>query len=154
MIIDTIENAAQYEKLLPGIGKAMKILNNKLLRLAHKPDGRYEIDGDNLFFLIQRFATKPIEQGKVEAHQKYIDVQYVVSGKEMIGYAPVGSLEIDTPYDEKADAAFYKKTDKITHLKLVGGTFCVFYPADAHMPGCQLDGAAEEVHKIVVKIRV
>ena len=153
MIIDTIENAAQYEKLLPGIGKAMKILNNKLLRLAHKPDGRYEIDGENLFYLIQRYTTKPIEQAMVESHQKYIDVQYVVSGKEMIGYAPTAWLEVDTPCDKEADAAFYKKNNKITHLKLVGGMFCVFYPADAHMPCCQLDGAAE-VHKVVVKIRV
>ena len=153
MIIDSIENATQYEKLLPGIAKAMKILNNKLLRLAHKPDGRYEIDSDNLFFIIQRYTTKPIEQGRLEAHQKYIDVQYVVSGKEMIGYAPTGSLEIDTPYDKETDASFYKKTDHITHLKLTSGMFSIFYPVDAHMPGCQFDGPAQ-VHKVVVKIRV
>ena len=52
MIIDVVENATRYEKLLPGIGKAMKILNNKTLNLVNQPDGRYDINGDNLFYII------------------------------------------------------------------------------------------------------
>ncbi|NIA16994.1 MAG: DUF386 family protein [Planctomycetes bacterium] len=151
MIIDTIKNAAQYEKLSEAIAKGLKILNDK--SLINQSDGRYDIDGDNLFFLIQRYTTKPIEQGKTESHQKYIDIQYTVSGREMIGYAPTSLLKIDTPYDSDKDVALYKSNGKITHLNLEGETFAVFYPDDAHMPGCQLNGPTE-VHKIVVKIRI
>ena len=156
MIIDTVKNVAQYEKLSPAITKALKVLSNQHpinKNLINQPDGRYDVDGDDLFFLIQRYTTKPGEGGKLEAHEKYIDVQYVVSGEEMIGYAPAGLLEVDTLYNKEIDAAFYKSNDKMTRLNLESGMFAVFYPEDAHMPCCQLDGPAE-VHKIVVKIRV
>lgn len=153
MIVDIVENAAQYENLSPAIAKALKVISDKNLNLINQPDGRYDIDGDNLFFLIQRYTTKPAEQGKIESHQKYIDIQYIVSGREMIGYAPTSLLEIDTPYDSDKDAVFHKSNNKITHLNLEGGMFAIFYPDDAHMPGCQLNGSTE-VHKIVVKIRI
>ena len=151
MITDTIENAAQYENLSEAITKGLKILSDK--NLINQPDGRYDVDGNNLFFLIQRYTTKPLEQGRLEAHQNYIDIQYVVSGQELIGYAPAPLLEIETPYGKDNDVVFYAKNDKITNLKLDSGMFCIFYPVDAHMPCCQLNGPTD-VHKIVVKIRV
>jgi len=36
------------------------------------------------------YQTKPREQGIWEAHRKYIDVQYMIQGSELMGWASIG----------------------------------------------------------------
>src|SRR5262245_7996093 len=104
MIYDTLQNASLYA--VPGtlgsrIAKAFDFLRRPDLATVER--GRHDIDGDNVFALVQDYETKPREQGKWEAHRKYIDVQYVVSGDECIGYANLGTLKITKDYDDKDD---------------------------------------------------
>jgi YhcH/YjgK/YiaL family protein len=151
MIVDKIENADTYVKLSEAIAKALEVLRDK--ELVEKDDGRYDVDGDNLYYLVQRYMTKPMEQCKLEAHKRYIDIQFVAAGEEIMGYCPVENLDVQTPYNPEKDIVFYKKPENITEVKLDGGMFAVLSPQDAHMPKCQIEGPSE-VHKVVVKVKI
>ena len=73
-------NTARWEK-------AFKFLkNNDLAKLELK---RYDIDGDDLFATVSEYMSKNEETTKFEAHRKYIDIQYVISGKEIMNIAPL-----------------------------------------------------------------
>ena len=113
--------------------------------------GRIEIAGDRVFALPQSYAPKPVAEGRFEAHRRYLDVQYIASGAEMIGWAPTPQLEAETPYHPEQDIAFYRVPARYTPLALVAGVFAVFYPEDAHMPCLELGGQGQ-VEKIVVKV--
>jgi YhcH/YjgK/YiaL family protein len=151
MVIDKLENAYLYTSLSAKIGKGFEVLKDK--KLSTKKDGRYDINGDNLYYIIQRYTTKPIKEGRLEAHKKYIDIQFVASGEEVIGHSFPGQLNIQEPYDEAKDVVFYKVPDEINTVKLSKGMFCILFPQDGHMPGCQLNGPSNVV-KVVVKLKI
>jgi YhcH/YjgK/YiaL family protein len=151
MIVDKLENANLYAGISDKINAALEILKDPAI--ADKADGRYDVDGDNLYYMVQRYSTAPIEEGKIEAHKKYIDIQFVAAGCETIGYAPIAPLEIDVPYDEKGDVVFYKKHDLLSRVKVCRSMFCILFPGDGHIPGRACCGSSD-VCKIVVKVRI
>jgi len=114
---------------------------------------RYDIDGDKLYAPVSEYLTKNEEDARYEAHQKYIDLQYVVTGKELIGIAPM-SLKKDVlePYDGTKDIEFLTVTGGENRLA-IPDRFFIFFPEDAHRPGLK-DGENLPVRKIVVKIKV
>ena len=151
MIIDTIENASLYANLSDGIARGLAVLKDT--EIDQKPDGRCEIDGDDLYYVLQHYTTKPFDEGKLEAHHKYIDIQFITSGVESIGVASLEGFAVSEPYNEETDAIFYEPPADIDRITLRPGMFCVFFPQDGHMPSRQFT-TPEEVRKIVVKIRV
>ena len=151
VIVDKIQNTNLYTCCDDRLAKAFEILKDK--SLTEKPDGKYEVDGKNLYYLIQRYQSKPLTEGRFEAHQKYIDIQYVAAGEEMLGYAPIDGLEIQAPYNPEKDIIFYNKPEKFTPVHLKAGLFAVLYPNDAHMPGRAIDNLSQ-VLKIVVKVKI
>lgn len=151
MIVDYIENAYLYIGLSDGLRKAFEIIKDKAL--SQKADGRYEVDGDKLYYIVQYYTTKLREECKLEAHKKYIDVQFVVTGQEIIYHTPLNGLKIETPYDQTKDVAFYKVPADLTAIHLRPRMFCILFPQDAHIPGCPLD-VPSNVHKVVVKVRM
>ena len=150
MIHDTLANAARYEALSPRFAAAFAWLRGV--------DGtqapcRHDIDGDHCFALVQTYATKP-EAVKYEAHRKYIDVQFIHSGRETILWAPLAVMgEAVTPYDDSKDAVFFAPVADHTALHLGPGHFTIFYPRDAHAP-CLQWGGPEQVFKVVIKVAV
>ena len=112
MILDSIKNAGTYKSLSPLIAKSLEALER--LDFSDIPDGKYEIDGDKIFYMVQRYTTKPFETALPEAHEKYIDVQFVVSGSEVIGYCPIDGLEVQTPYNAEKDVVFFNQPTTIT----------------------------------------
>ncbi len=151
MIVDKIENAHLYVNLSENIAKALEIL--KSTDFAEKKDGRYDVDGDNLYYFVQRYETRPLSQCKLEAHKNYIDIQFVADGEELLGYCPLENLETREPYNQAKDVALYKVPARITLVNLQPGMFCLLFPQDAHMPKCQLD-APSNVLKVVVKVKI
>lgn len=147
MIIDTLENTSRYECLHARFKAAFDFLKDT--DLAALPDGRSEIDGDRLYALKQTYQTKPLEGGKLEAHRKYIDIQFVVSGEEYIGYAPLVDQKPVDPFNEEKDIGFYQGDASLT--KISAGMFAIFYPNDAHLPSRYLE-ASLAVKKIVMKV--
>jgi YhcH/YjgK/YiaL family protein len=157
MIVDKIENSKLYSGLSARLAKALEVLKKE--DFSKKADGRYDIDGSNLYYLVQRYQTKPADQCKLEAHKDYIDIQFVSAGEEILAYTPIDNLETATPYNKEKDIIFYKTPANISSINLTAGIFCVLFPDDAHMPKCQLKSpsnlsAGADVLKIVVKLKI
>lgn len=124
--------------------------DNDLTKLELK---RYDLDGDNLFITLSEYNTKNPEDAKFEAHRKYIDIQYVVSGSEMVGIAPLITQDsVLQPYDATKDIEFVT-IKKPLFVNAVPTRFFIFFPEDAHMPGLKEETNAP-VRKAVVKVRI
>ncbi len=131
--------------------KAFNFLkNNDLSKLELK---RYDIDGDNLYATVSEYMSKNADSTNFEAHRKYIDIQYVVSGKEIINIVPLASEStIITPYDAARDIEFMKYSN-VVNFKATPSEFFIFFPDDAHRPGLR-DEQSAPVRKIVIKLKV
>jgi YhcH/YjgK/YiaL family protein len=151
MVLDTIDNAHLYNGLHPRFARAFEILKDKTL--SHKDDGKYLVDGDKIYYTIQRYTTKPLNTGKLEAHRKYIDIQFLLSGFELLGYAPLKGLTVTEEYNPQKDIAFFETPKEITKVILEPGLFCILFPSDAHLPGCYINEPSN-VRKVVIKIRL
>ncbi len=149
MIVDKIENINLYFGLGERFHVALSYLKKN--KFENVKDGRYEIDGDNIYALVSRYLTKPIENGKWESHKKYIDVQFVAEGKERIGHSNLNGMSVIEKYKEDKDIQFLNGTgDFITAEK---NTFVILFPQDVHMPGILADNQQYEVIKVVVKVK-
>jgi YhcH/YjgK/YiaL family protein len=149
MILDKIENSSKYFPLEAGFEKGFKYLTET--DMANLTDGRYDIDGDNVFVLISSYDTKNPAEKLPEAHRKYADIQYMISGCEKIGYANLEAQKITKEYNEEKDIIFY---DEISfYIKMDEGKFALFLPDDIHMPGI-VDGEVKKVKKAVVKVKL
>ena len=148
MIIDSLDNAALYQGLGSDIAKALDYLAaNDFSTMA---PGRYDIDGDTVYAMVQRYDTKLREKGVWEAHRRYIDVQYVASGIETMGYANIAGLTETQPYSEEKD--YLLLAGKGDFVTASAGTFIIFFPHDAHMP-CLAYEDPTPVLKVVVKVQ-
>lgn len=149
MIVDKIENSHLYNSLGEKIIKAFEIL--KQTDFSKLEPGKYDVDGDNIFYMINHYKTKNMEGSESEVHRKYIDVQYMVSGNECIGYAPLENQVPTKKYDEEGDFAFYN--EKVSTVTMKPGMFAIFYPTDLHMPGI-IHNESTDVVKVVIKVKV
>ena len=149
MIINKLSNAEQYYSVSKRIEIALKYLKNT--DLAKLEPGKYEIDGKNVLAVVSEYETKDIEKGKWEAHKNHIDIQFVVSGREKIGYTHINEMKPDSEYNEVKDVIFLKGEGDM--LLVNEGTFAIFAPEDAHMPGINVEDS-QHVKKVVVKIVV
>jgi len=147
MILDNIRNCEMYTAENKGLEKGFEFIKEYLKNPLEA--GKYEIDGDKVYAVVQEYETKA--PGKFEAHKKYIDIQFIVSGKELIGYENIKALTPDTEYDAEKDFMLFEGKKGTTELILESGMFAVFYPEDGHMPGCMAE-SPEKVVKIVVKV--
>jgi len=149
MIFNTLKSSATYETLGPLFAKAFQWL--RTVDVSTLPDGKTLLDGDNLFVLVQRGLSKPLDQCKWEAHKNYADIQCVVAGKELQMWHPLEKTTLGEYIAEKDFQAL--TTTAWTELTVEAGAFTVFFPADAHRPSIQIPGT-EPVVKLVVKVRV
>jgi YhcH/YjgK/YiaL family protein len=149
MIIDKLTNRSLYRIENNGISLALEYLASA--DLDNTADGRYAIDGDNIFALISTYETKDREGSYLEAHRKHIDVQYVASGSELLGYLSAAGQKIYKEYDGEKDIMFYN--EEPSFLEFQKGTFVVLFPNDLHMPGIK-NGQSCRVKKVVVKVKM
>ena len=149
MILDLLANSTAYEKLHPGFSSAFYFLRKT--DLATISEGRYAIDGERIYAIVQEYDTKPLAEGFLETHTRYIDIQYLIAGEELIGYAPLTDQAVHTPYDNDKDISFLKGA--ADPIRVQQGQFAVFFPHDAHMPG-RTAGAPAHVRKVVIKVSV
>lgn len=149
MIYDSLKHLEAYKGIHPGVYRGLELLRDT--DFSKLEDGRYEVDGDGLFYSIQSYDAKPANDTP-EAHKKYVDIQFLLSGQEKMG---VGALEDMTDLAEarpEGDIWFYHgPLDEVT---LSGDKFAVLFPGDAHAPGIAVEGAPTACRKCVVKVRV
>ncbi len=152
MITSTLPQLHWYKIIGPYFTKAI----NYALATDFVPmePGKYEIDGDNVFAIVNEFTTKPAAECDPESHQVYADIQIVISGTEKFGYAPLMEQEPATPYNTENDVSFYSLSDEeISYLTLGAGQFIIFFPSDIHQPET-FHHQPELVKKVVLKVKV
>jgi len=147
MILDTLDNAAKYAGLKIGISEAFGFLDQP--GLTELPAGKYEIAGDRVYAIIERVNGRKVEDGELEAHRKYIDIQYVISGDESMGWKNREGLVNSMDYDEDRDLEFFQG-EPASIVRVPPRSFAVFLPTDAHLP---LIGDGP-IHKVIVKVAV
>jgi YhcH/YjgK/YiaL family protein len=163
MICDTINNRKDYSGYGELMTKGLRWLADT--QLDSLPEGRHVIDGEKLYAIVQQYVPIPPSDGIWESHRRYLDIQYLVSGAEVIGYCPIDRLTIAENYDEQKDVILYDRgIEAGSALKMEKGMFAVFFPQDAHIPklSCQAlsDPDSESasiqqpVRKIVLKVAV
>jgi YhcH/YjgK/YiaL family protein len=145
MIIDNLTNCEKYESLHKDFKLVFDFLkNNDLSKLEC---GKHQLKGDDVFFNLQEYETKPTQ--KLEAHKKYIDIQVVATGEEFMGYTNIENTTISEDYDPIKDVMFLN--GKVDKLLATNKNFLIFYPEDAHMPALSVN-EAQHVKKAIFKI--
>ena len=148
MVIDSLKNAAQYTALHPLFAKAFAFLADHDLNTLEP--GRHEIDGDNMWANIMVAPLKDLDTARMEVHDKYIDIQVVISPKETYGW--IARTDCKSPQGEmntEKDVLFFD--DKATaFVTLYPNEFAIFFPADGHQP---MIGEGE-IRKCIIKVRV
>ena len=146
-----IADSARYEGYHPRFARAFEFMRRP--DLASLKPGRYEIDGDNMWAMIQEAKLTPFgDVQRAEVHGRYIDIQAPLDGPETIGLLALTPKErAALDFDEAKDyALFDRKTRAYTFQP---GDFGVFVPPyGAHAPCKSLDGATR-VKKLVIKVR-
>ncbi len=146
MILATIEQAYRYINCRAGLSRGFEFLQNT--QLDELPDGKLEIDGGRLFAIVAHDQGRGRDGAILEAHRKYIDIQYVVSGNELIGWQPLPTCKtVKQAYNAETDLAFFLDRPS-SWFELAPRSFAVFFPEDAHAPLA----AQGPVHKVVVKV--
>lgn len=148
MIFDNISSSKKYENINPHFNKAFEFLKREDLNTL--PAGRYEIEGSEVFALIQEYETKELEDKVYEAHKMYIDLQYMLEGEERMGFLPIDKLSIEAPYSKETDAMLLGGEKVLQGLR--AGEFYIFFPEEPHMPGVK-NNETMKVKKVVIKIK-
>ena len=131
MIIDTLRHSERYYVLGEKFQKAFEFLKNN--DISKMELGKHQIDGDEVFILVQEYTSKSIDNCGFEAHRHHADIHYVKEGFEYLGYAPIERAgEPITEYNHDSDAIFYEK--ECDFFLLREGDIAIVFPHDVHMP--------------------
>lgn len=147
--IDKKQFAVRYHQQKERWDKAFAFLRRDDLS-AIEP-GNHEIDGKDVYAIVSQYNSKNPEDVRFEAHKKYTDLQYVISGNEYIGLSGLSRTVAVTPYDEERDIAFYQAEDGV-FLAARPGRFFIFFPDNVHRPGLKIQESVP-VKKLVIKVK-
>jgi YhcH/YjgK/YiaL family protein len=146
MIIDRLANESPLYQLPSRLARALEYLRATDMRAVAL--GRHDLDDDQLFALVQEYTTRTADQCVWEAHRRYIDVQFVVTGAERMGIASLGQMREREAYDSARDVAFFEPGSEFVTIR--AGMFAIFGPEDVHSP-CHVAGHPGLVRKVVIK---
>ncbi|MFD2159008.1 YhcH/YjgK/YiaL family protein [Rubritalea tangerina] len=153
MTITSLQECVQQAHLTKPMQMAIDFL--KTLDPSNPPaEGKIDIDGDTVFAFSQRYDTKEAEDVLYEAHRDYLDIQYLVSGSERMGWTPIDQLDVTQAYDQEDDFLLGKPKAEHAHTPFTAGQVMILHPSDAHAPGINLNGQSQEVRKIVLKVAI
>jgi YhcH/YjgK/YiaL family protein len=148
MILDVLANAERYVGLHPRFATAFAFLRRP--DLPELPDGRYELEGERLFAMVATETGRGKEGALLEAHERYIDIQLVLSGLDEMGWRSLPTCGCPTgPYDGDDDVRFFADPPA-AWITTHPGAFVIFFPEDGHLPLI----STGQIRKVVVKIAV
>ncbi|UKJ06109.1 YhcH/YjgK/YiaL family protein [Solitalea lacus] len=150
MIIDKLSNAERYYPLGDLFIKGFNYLVNT--DFSNIETGKYEIEGEKLFAIVNEYETIDAANEKMEAHRKYIDIQFWISGEELVGHDILTNQPIFKEYDEEKDFLLAANQPKYFTL-MQSGMFAIYFPSDLHMP-CIKNEKSTHVKKVVLKVAV
>ena len=152
MIYDTISYAKRYHGIHPGIDRVLEEVT--AYTPENYPGGRIDLEGDDTYLNLAEYDTHSIEEGMAEAHQKYIDVMYMVEGTEVIYVKPVDRLQhVTKEYDPAIEALLADIDEDGCEIRLEKGDFVILFPEDAHAPACHAEQPTH-VKKIIGKVKI
>ena len=149
MITDKIENIDKYKNLSERIKKGIEFIQNT--DLVNAKTGKYIIEGDNIYAGIDEYNTRSKDVSMPEIHKKYLDIQYIISGNELMGYAPFNNQKVVTEYNAEKDIAFL--TGEVSFFDFKENHFAIFFPEELHMP-CISKDQSSPIKKVVVKVLI
>ncbi|MCX7874674.1 MAG: YhcH/YjgK/YiaL family protein [Melioribacteraceae bacterium] len=149
MIYDNIKNISKYFPLDAKIQKALEYLSST--DFTNLDPGEYPIDGKNIYAIVSEYQTKPLTSGKWESHKKYIDIQFIVSGIEKMGFTESKKTIILNEYDEDKDVTLHKGEGQFIIVE--EKHFVIFFTTDIHMPSIAVN-IPKPVKKVVIKVAV
>ena len=154
MIKQSVKNRYVFSQSLRNrIDTALNYLENTDLDVL--PDGTYEINGDDVYAMIQSFNVKDPIDAEFETHREYLDIQYVLSGTLEFRVAERGCLATATAYDAENDLVLYERAKESSWLRLYPGEYAVLFPTDAHRMICfPADGEQTNIRKVVIKVSI
>lgn len=147
VIFDKLEHCKTYAVVSENLNKGFDWLINTYT--LDTPEGKYEIDGEKVYAIVTSYKTKPYSEGEFESHKKYLDIQYIPKGEEMICVTGLENLTPKTDFDHEKDIVFY--TGDGDPVRLPEGYFMVLFPQDGHKPGIMTGSERLGVKKVVVK---
>lgn len=148
MILDSLDALDRYTGIHPGFMAAFEYLRS--IDVDAFSSGKHDIIGEKLFATASIAAGVGVSAVRLEAHRRYIDIQYAVSGIDNIGWRPVTRcVGKESEYDAQRDVVFYSDVPE-TWFGLTPGSCAIFFPEDAHAPL----GINGSLHKIVLKVAV
>ncbi len=149
MILDSIANIERYRSLSLNISKAIDyILSGKAENL---PAGKTEIDGDEVFLLMNEYETKDQTECKTESHRIYIDIQWMIAGSEKVGFSFLDNQKATESYNPEKDYTFYEAS--LDYFELKQGCFAIFFPTDLHCPSIAIH-TPMKIRKAVLKVKI
>ena len=148
MILDTLENAHRYLSLHKGFARAFDFLLRPDLK--ELPVGKYEIDADRIYAMVSKEHGRRKEDALLETHEKYIDIQLVMTGTDDMGWKPKSLCKKPAgKYDHNDDEQIFMD-EPDAWISVKSGALAIFFPEDAHMPLI----SSGHIHKVVVKVAV
>ena len=145
MILCPWKDIKRYEAVIPYLQEAVDFLG----KLEDLTPAEYPLPHGKV--KIQQGTTHALDEDKLEAHRKYLDIQLVLKGREMFGWATLDTLTPNTEFDVEKDLGFY--SGKSTPITVDAGYCYILYPEDGHAPCSHLDTPTEYV-KALVKLEV
>lgn len=150
MILSALNAASCSYQYPEAIKKALAWLKSN--DLAAMEAGTYEIEGKDIYAMIQEITTQPVEQRRAEKHDQYVDIQYIISGTERMGYVPYTGAEEILENPEGKDICFFQNLANENYIDVPAGSFCIFFTNDIHRPGAAA-GEPAAVRKAIVKVK-
>jgi YhcH/YjgK/YiaL family protein len=147
MIVEVLVNADLYAAIDDRLAVGLRYL--QITDFSKLEPGKYLIEDNEVFASVSEYNSKKPEDAKWEAHQKYADIQYIISGEEKMGYAPLNTMTVTEAYNAEKDIVFLKGNGDYVTAK--PGMFVIFFPHDAHQPSVAVSESLN-VKKIVVKV--
>lgn len=147
MIIDNIANIQKYTALLPQLDKVPEIIAQVDLNDTSK------IEFEGGFYFVQKGVTRPIEEALYETHERYIDVQILLKGKEFMGWDVRSNLTVTQEYNSDQDITFYSGTKSSHAMNIHENSFYVFFPWDAHRAAFHIDKESSYT-KVIIKLKI
>lgn len=148
MIYDILDHWERYKGIHPGVASGLAFLANT--DLTALTDGRYEVDGNNVYVNVMSYTTLA-DNSTPERHEKFIDIFYLLEGEELVGVCPIEELGPVVKADPDGDIWLHE--GRTVRFPLGGRRFAVLFPGDGHAPSIGPNGPAS-ARKCVVKVRV
>lgn len=151
MILGSLNDTARLERVCPALSQVFDYVRTHFEELKHAPAGRITIDGERIFLNVDDATLRKKEEQVLEAHRKYVDIHFPLSGSEEVGWRNMQTVTVPStePFNEERDFAFYPQ-EAAVYFTAQPGTFYVMFPEDAHAP---IIGTGS-LRKIVAKVRL